>query len=858
MRLEMQAMARRSEGRPLTRDPICAPTPYGERTDAPMDADRWPLVKEHFHDALGLEGDARTARLDRLDAEMRAEVQALLDAAEAERVLDQPLDTDLIPTGVERLATLHAQTPATGAGPLTGAAVGPYRVGARIGRGGMGDVYCALRDDGLFERAVALKVVRDGADTEAVLARFAAERRILGSLEHPGIARLIAAGAERDGPAAGRPWLALELVDGVPITDAAGALPLRARVALMAEVAEAVHHAHRRLVVHRDLKPSNVLVCTDDHGAHHAKLLDFGIAKLLDAEADPMLTELHQRRPMTRAYAAPEQVRGGAVTTATDVYGLGLLLFEVLAGTRPFAVGGDVRALEDAILHTDAPAPSTVALAGGVDARRLRGDLDVICRTALAKEPEARYGSAEAFADDLRRWLAAEPIAARAPSALYRARRFVRRNRTGVGATVLGVLVVAAGTALSLVSLAAERDRARSAAQEAEAVTEMMVDMFDRDPFAADAERLDTVSVGRFVRERGDAAAARLDDRPAAQARLLAMLSRLDASLGDNERALAKARRAVAIVDSLGGPPSAVTARVHDELGRVREIRGDYAGAIRAYRTALRHTEAVFGAESAEAASVLTNLGNALGSSSEPAHTDEAAAVARRALALSIQTLGADHIDVAQAHNNLSAQLYSVDREAEAIPHAERALAIRKAALGVHPLVGNTQSNLASYLRETGRQADAVALYDDAIATYTATLGADHPSLAAPHYGRARALRDLGRLADAEAAARDALRADLAALPDDHPFLVYDYELLGEILTLRGRWREAEPTLRTGLGIAGPEAAPDDVATLRAALGRCLARTGRPGAAREHLRAALPHLDGAARDRARADLDALG
>ena len=826
-----------------------------------MDADRWPLVKDHFHDALGLEGDARRTLLDRLDADMRAEVQALLDAAEPEKVLDLPLDTDLIPTGVERLETLHARSPdaADGSGPLTGAAVGPYRVGARIGRGGMGDVYCALRDDGLFERAVALKVVREGADTDAVLARFAAERRILGSLEHPGIARLIAAGAETQGPAAGRPWLALELVDGEPITDAAPAMPLEARVALLAEVAEAVHHAHRRLVVHRDLKPSNVLVCTDDHGAHHAKLLDFGIAKLLDAEADPMLTALHARRPMTRAYAAPEQVRGDDVTTATDVYGLGLLLFEVLTGHRPFAVTDDVRALEDAILSETPPLASTATdpEAGGAEARRLHGDLDVICRVALAKEPEARYGSAEALAQDLRRWLRSEPIAARAPSALYRARRFAQRNRTGVAAAALGLIGIAAATGFYLVSLAAERDRARSAAHEAEAVTEMMVAMFDRDPFASEAERLDTVSVGRFVRERGDAATVGLRDRPAAQARLLAMLSRLDASLGDSDRAFGKARRAVALVDSLGGAPSAVSARAHDELGRVLEIRGEFEAATRSYRTALRHTEAVFEAESAEAASVLTNLGNALGSSSAPGDAREAAAVARRALALSIEALGPDHIDVAQAHNNLSAQLYSVDREAEAIPHARRALAIRKAALGVHPLVANTQSNLASYLRETGRHADAVALYDDALATYTATLGAEHPSLAAPHYGRARALRDLRRLAEAESAARDALRADRAALPDGHPFLVYDYELLGEILTLRGRWREAETTIRTGLGIAGPDAAPDEVAGLRASLGRCLLRTGRGRAARAHLDAALPHLDGPARDRARADLAAL-
>ena len=346
-----------------------------------MDADRWPLVKDRFNDALALEGAARRRVMDGLDPEIRTEVEALLALAEdTTGILDGPLDTSLLPTGVDPARATEVgpepAPPVLGPGPLTGVTLGPYRVGPLVGRGGMGDVYRARRDDGLFERAVALKVVRDGADSAAVMARFAAERRILGTLEHPGIARLIAAGVEATGPASGRPWLALELVDGVPITEAAGALPVEGRVTLVAEVARALGHAHRRLVVHRDLKPSNVLVTAAD-GGRGVKLLDFGIAKILDADAEADLTALHARTPMTRAYAAPEQVRGEPVTTATDVYGLGLLLFEVLTGRKPFSADS-ARRLERYILETEAPAPSAVTGADGVDARSLRGDLDVI------------------------------------------------------------------------------------------------------------------------------------------------------------------------------------------------------------------------------------------------------------------------------------------------------------------------------------------------------------------------------------------------------------------------------------------------------------------------------------------------
>ncbi len=524
-----------------------------------MDTELWLVVKDGFNDALVLEGERRLHFLSTLEPDTRREVEALLRSAEG--VLDEPLSTDLVLRDLLPKDILRAAPSRTHAAPsLMDARLGPYRVGARIGRGGMGDVYRARRVDGLFDREVALKVIRDDADTAAVLDRFAAERRILGALEHPGIARLIGAGAEDDGPAAGRPWLALELVEGVPITEAAPTLDLEERVRLVLEVAQAVHHAHRRLVVHRDLKPSNVLVTVLEDGTRTVKLLDFGIAKLL-GDDDLDLTAVHERLPMTRAYASPEQVRGEAVTTATDVYGLGLLLFEVVTGTRPFSVDGGVRALEDAILTAEPPLASTASRPpAGAEPARLRGDLDVICRTALAKEPDARYASAEAFAADLGRWLQDEPIEARAPSRPERVRRFVRKHRLGVIAAGLIALAILGGAVSTLL----QARQTRLEADRSEATADFLVNLFQSaDPTVAAGDTLTVLS----VLDRGARRLEReLAGQPATRADLYVAIGQAYFGLGRADSAEAFARRAFAVRRPEGSAPDAARAAAAEVL----------------------------------------------------------------------------------------------------------------------------------------------------------------------------------------------------------------------------------------------------------------------------------------------------
>ena len=322
------------------------------------------------------------------------------------------------------------------------ATIDRYRIIGRLGRGGMATVYRAERSDGSYEQQVALKVLRRGVDTTDLIRRFLVERQILSSLTHPNIARILDGGSTGDG----RPYLVMELVPGEPITAWADArrLSVPARLRLFLQVVDAVHDAHQQLVVHRDLKPSNILV--DETG--RVKLLDFGIAKLLDADGDH--TDVGAR-PLTPHYASPEQLEGGRITTATDVYQLGLLLRELLTGLRPvrpdLRTGATTARMSASVLDHGAGAASPAARAiqrGTTPARlrrRLVGDLDLIVAKALRVEPELRYASADEFAADLRRHLRGLPIQAHPESARYLARKFVTRHRwfiPAVGALAIG------------------------------------------------------------------------------------------------------------------------------------------------------------------------------------------------------------------------------------------------------------------------------------------------------------------------------------------------------------------------------------------------------------------------------------
>ncbi len=486
------------------------------------DAD-WRRINAALDRALDLPPEQRLAFVRRDyagDAALLAELESLIAAANR---------------SVDFLSSPPvAHAPADHAALQAGDRVGPWQVGERIGRGGMGDVYRGQRVDGGYAQRAAIKLLH--ADAVGHAARFDAERRILAGLEHPGIARLYDGGVD----AQGRAYMAMEFVAGRPITEFCRDAPLAKRLQLFAQVCDAVTYAHSNLVVHRDIKPANVFV--SDSG--QVKLLDFGIAKLLDVDSsDSTLTQA----PLTPAYAAPEQLAGKPVTTATDVYALGVLLFELLTGTRPWAEAGAPMAQTLlAVLERPAPVPSRQAAntsSPPVPARQLMGDLDAIVAKALRKEPEYRYATVNALRLDIERTLRGEAVAAREGARMYAIGRTVRRYRWAAVAVVALVAALTAGiigTAWQAQRAAAERDRYEAEAARSNAILDYVSSMFET---ASNAAGSAPVAAKDVLADSAAHLEERFAHRPADYARVVEFIGGIYSNFGDEEGAVPMERR---------------------------------------------------------------------------------------------------------------------------------------------------------------------------------------------------------------------------------------------------------------------------------------------------------------------------
>jgi serine/threonine-protein kinase len=729
-----------------------------------MNAERMQRLAALFDAALALEPAARAAYLEREcvdDAELRAEVERLLLADEA------AADGAFIEGAVRAAARAL-----TGEDRRTGLVLGPYRLLRELGRGGMGTVWLAERADDAYRARVAIKLVRGGFGRPDLERRFRAERQTLADLRHENIARLLDGGTAPDGT----PFLVMEYVDGAPITEhaRARALGVRDRLALFHAVCGAVQHAHAALVVHRDIKPSNVLVGQDGV----PKLVDFGIAKPLGPDEGSDTTALV--RPLTPSYASPEQIRGERVTVATDVYALGVLLYELLSGTQPFGGGESSLEVQRRVLEDEPRAPSDAVRGSeagtGVPARDIAGDLDNIVRKALSKEPERRYASVEQLAEDVRRHLAGEPVQARPATARYRLSKFVRRHRAGV-AVAAGLAVLLTGLGVYHVTrLTRERDVANRERQTAEQVSAFLVDLFSAaDPRVALGDTITARALLDRGRERLDTA---LTGAPLVRARMLETLGSVYGSLGRYADARDLHAAAAQLIERADGPLSprlaATLLLLADDRGSLAERDGAIADARRA--VAILETTRN---DSALAAG-LRGLASAFLDAALP---DSASPLLDRALALQEAALGPEHLAVAATLDLAGNALAQRGEYEGALAAQRRALVIRDAHVGERDLTrANNIMNIGSTLQNMGRPDSARALYERTLPGLVAAYGTGHPTINAMRRNLVGARLAMGEVDGALAEMRQLLEADRLALGADHPMLGNHWGGIGSLL----------------------------------------------------------------------------
>jgi serine/threonine protein kinase len=765
-----------------------------------MTPERWRRLQDIFHGAEGLDPAEQRRYLDDAcagDAELRQEAEALIaSSGEAADLPDQ---------------VRQAAAAALGSGPPVGTRTGPYRIVKELGQGGMGRVFLAVRDDDQFQRRVAVKIAH-AAQAPELLSRFRSERQILAALDHPNMARLLDGGTTEDGV----PYLVLEYVEGEPIDRYCDAqqLPVPERLQIFRAVCAAVHYAHQNLVVHRDLKPANVLVTPDGT----PKLLDFGIAKLLKpellAQAPLLTTALH--RPMTPEYASPEQMRGEPVTTVSDVYSLGVLLYELLTGCRPLRLEGQSPTeFQRIVSEVEPERPSAAVLwpaewADGRTAeersrsrrtspeklrRTLEGDLDNILLMALRKAPARRYASAEQLSDDLRRQLEGLTVRARKDTIRYRTRKFIRRNRYWVG-TAAAFFALVAGFGVNRAqlarALAEQRDQARQEAETAQHVALFLQDVFRlADP---DEEHGRTVT----AREILDRAAERL------------------------------------------GPPGQEGPEVHaallDTIGNVYRHLGLYSRAEPLLQQALDERRATLGEDHLDTALSLLHMGELRREQSRPV---EAETLLRSALRTRERLLGAQHLGTAEALEALGVALRDQRKSGEAESLLRRALALREAA-GNGPDVASTLDRLAEVLDDKGELAEAESLTRRALEISRRRPG-DHLDIAR-YLGRlGTILRRRGELKAAEAPLREALATRARLLGPDQPIVAFNLNNLANLLRDRGELASAEPLYRQSIGIYERVVGEEHLglAAVRADLADLLVREGRLDEAEELFRRSL-------------------
>ena len=787
-----------------------------------------PIARDIFTRALELPESQRGAFLEGAcgaKGDLRLEVQRMLvDLARADSYFG---DEDGATLGAEEFKDSYAEK--------EGDQVGPYKLRQQIGEGGFGSVWMAEQSVPI-SRMVALKVIKAGMDTKQVLARFEAERQALAMMDHPNIAKVLDAGAT----AAGRPYFAMELVKGIPITDYCdeAGLGTKERLALFGDVCSAINHAHQKGIIHRDIKPSNVMVTL--HGDKPVvKVIDFGIAKATQGKlTDKTLFTRFEQFIGTPVYMSPEQasLSGLDIDTRSDIYALGILLYELLVGKPPFdaksLVSAGYEEMRRIIREVEPVKPSSrlgtivgeertlLAKAHRIEEGKLNKlvepDLDWIVMKAIEKDRSRRYETANAFAQDIVRFLSDEPVTATPPSAGYQFRKFARRNKAAlrVAAAIAAVLIAATAVstwqavrATKAEALAAEETkRTKEALADAEATSKFMTDMFtSSQPGEEKGGR--EVKVADVLDIAAKELETKLTDQPELRAKLQDTLGRTYYALGIYRPAIALQEQVHDYRLKTHGPEHPDTLAAVNDLAAYYFDAGRRDEALKLFEEVLALRRKVLGPEHPE---TLTAMNNLAASYSVAGRKDEALKMREEVLALSRKVLGPEHPDTLRAMHNLTNSYFDAGRKDEALKLREEVLALRRKVLGPeHPDLLASMQNLANSYFEGGRKDEALKLSEELLTLCRKVLGPEHPATLRGMQGLANSYSDAGRKDEALKMQKEVLPLLRKVLGPEHPEtltamhnLAVSYEAAGRKDEALKMQEEVLPLLRK---VSGPE-----------------------------------------------------